>query len=93
MDEIVARTRNVLRRSSDLVLARRDKGELLVILPRTARDGGAALANRLTQELSGNQADDALAVNLATAQYPEDGTSAEELYRIALERIGEIVTA
>jgi signal transduction histidine kinase/FixJ family two-component response regulator len=95
MDEVLAKARNLVRRSSDLVLARRDKGEVVVILPRTPRDGGAAFANRLADEMAkdASGSDPIAIVKVAAAQYPEDGSSAEELYRTTLERIGEIVIA
>ncbi|HEY7700050.1 MAG TPA: response regulator [Vicinamibacteria bacterium] len=95
MDEVLAKARNLVRRSSDLVLARRDKGEVVVILPRTPRDGGVAFANRLADEMAKDApgGESIAMVKVAAAQYPEDGSSAEELYRITLERIGEIVIA
>jgi hypothetical protein len=67
---------------------------VVVILPRTLRDGGVAFANRLAEDMAKNAAADAtLLLKVAAAQYPEDGRSAEELYRNALEKIGEIVAA
>ena len=94
MDDLVAMTRKLVRRSSDLVLARRDTGEVVVILPRTLRDGGVAFANRLAEEMAKDAATDStLLLKVAAAQYPEDGRSAEELYHAALEKIGEIVAA
>ena len=94
VDDLLAMTRTLVRRSSDLVLARRDAGEVVVILPRTRRDGGVAFANRLAGEMAKNAAaDSTLLLKVAAAQYPEDGRSAEELYGIGLEKIGEIVAA
>jgi signal transduction histidine kinase len=94
VDDLLAMTRKLVRRSSDLVLARRDAGEVVVILPRAPRDGGVAFANRLAEEMAKDAATDStLLLKVAAAQYPEDGRSAEELYHAALEKIGEIVAA
>lgn len=93
MEDLLAMTRKLVRRSSDVVLARRDTGEVVVILRRTPRDGGVAFANRLAEETAKNGAGSTLLMNVAAAHYPGDGRSAEELYHAAQEKIGEIVAA
>jgi GGDEF domain-containing protein len=93
MNDLVTVSRRVVRRSSDLVFSRRDRGEIAVILPRTMREGGRAFGDRLREELEKIGADGAVALRFGTTQYPEDARSAADLYRLASEDIGEVVSA
>jgi signal transduction histidine kinase len=94
MDAILAMTRKLVRRFSDLVLARKDTGEVVIVLPRTPRDGGSALATRLVEAMKRDFAHRPdLSLRVAAAQYPEEGLSPGDLYRAASEKIGEIVAA
>ncbi len=93
MNELVAVSRRVVRRSSDLVLSRKERGEIVVILPRTMREGGQAFGNRLREELEKTWTDEPVALRAGAMQYPEDARSAADLYRLALENIGELVVA
>ncbi len=94
MDAVLAMARKLVRRSSDLVLLRKDTAEVAVILPRTPREGGVAFANRFAEEMARTVSPDSkLLLNVVAAQYPEEGRSPEDLYSAALEKIGEIVAA
>ncbi len=91
MTELVAMGRRVVRHSSDVVLSRRERGEIVVVLPRTTREGGRAFGTRLREELDKSCAGAPVTLLVGATQYPEDARSAEDLYRMALENIGENV--
>jgi signal transduction histidine kinase len=94
MEEILTMTRGLVRRSSDRVLSRLDRGELVVILPRTSKDGGSAFATRLQEEMTKIASPSSvLGLKVAAAHFPEEGKTAEALYQVAMEKIGEIVAA
>jgi signal transduction histidine kinase/DNA-binding response OmpR family regulator len=94
MDQIGSMTRALVRRSSDVVLMCRDRGELVVILPRTPRDGGAAFASRLEEEMGRvASSGSAQGLKVGASHFPDDGKTAEALYRVAMEKLGEIVAA
>jgi hypothetical protein len=57
------------------------------------REGGRAFGDRLREELEKICTDGAVALRFGTTQYPEDARSAADLYRLALENIGEVVVA
>jgi GGDEF domain-containing protein len=93
MNDLVTVSRRVVRHSADLVLSRSERGEIVVILPRTMREGGRAFGDRLREELEKIGTDGAVALRIGSTQYPEDARSAADLYRLALENIGEVVVA
>jgi signal transduction histidine kinase/ActR/RegA family two-component response regulator len=81
----------VTRRSTDHVELRRGAAELVAILPDTPREGGKAFASRLLKEVQAvtdSVADSRAEWVSAEAVFPEDGKSADVIYRLADEKIG-----
>ncbi|MFQ5788955.1 MAG: ATP-binding protein [Acidobacteriota bacterium] len=86
LDTIEAAARDTVRRATDRVVLRRERAELVVVLPDTAREGGKAFSARLLGEIeTASAAGVEVKLTGSIAVFPEDATSAEKLYEVALD--------
>jgi hypothetical protein len=86
--------KSVTRRSADRVFLMRNKSQVVVILPRTAGEGGAVFGERVAAELAkANLAKERFSVGVGSSIFPDDGDSAESLYSRAEAALRESALA
>lgn len=84
----------VTRRSADRVFLIRDKAQVVVVLPRTPREGGVVFEGRLANEIpKTNLADNGVVFRVGCASFPDDADSAESLYSRAEANLRECALA
>ncbi len=67
---------------------------MVVILPRTPRDGGAVFESRLAEELPKTElADEGIVFRVGYASFPDDADSAASLYSRAEANLRECALA